>query len=524
MEKQRQIKISIFYSIIIFVLLFVTTTNSSVFYYPYVSIQPQMITDINISVHNSSNISSPIMYYRKLNINNWKSCYLTNNTCTIPESFMNKQYIYEFYFNDSGTRFPLNGSFKLAVSVGNESIRELAENRTKMGGDLECDPWKGNYSCEYETFQAWEILGFSNAYWMTGNETYREIAENMALNEYDTYDVFATCDHWENDYDCNTTNAFGENLTASLRQGMLIYSLWYAYQKTGNETIRELAENYTKGKAEDCNVWSNDFVCDTSDGQGAMILGYWKAYEMTGNESYREIAENLSYGNETLDALVLLEGYEQTGSYDRLKKGHEVGMSASDCDVSGGICEDAEKQGRSIYLLWEMYRVINSSTIITINLSAPSVVTTGKMFNVLCYIKNTGNKTIKNGVLCIYTQLEVNNDKCVNYSEIFPEEIKTNSWQLHGSSPGTYNVTCVFTSNYPTVSASIFVTLLSPPSTSLPHSSSSEFILPRKKDIEIINYSFLFETEEYILSFFQNHSKELKGFVRFLPLIINSYY
>ncbi|MCJ7428832.1 MAG: hypothetical protein MUP66_00405, partial [Candidatus Nanohaloarchaeota archaeon QJJ-5] len=79
----------------------------------------------------------------------------------------------------------------------------------------------------------------------------------------------------------------------SVRQGKIIEALWETYTLTGNQTVRELAYNYTHGTPNDCDPWSGDHSCGSERGQGAMIDGMRAAYLATGNTTYRDQASSL---------------------------------------------------------------------------------------------------------------------------------------------------------------------------------------------------------------------------------------
>ena len=103
----------------------------------------------------------------------------------------------------------------------------------------------------------------------------------------------------------------------------MIYSLQDVYQKGANDTLKILANNYSEGSAEECDVWNSDFICSNNSDQGLMTLAYWKAYEMTGN--YEETAESLTnaafnYTDSDYLILAFWKAYELTGNstyYDR---------------------------------------------------------------------------------------------------------------------------------------------------------------------------------------------------------------
>ncbi|MCK4429218.1 MAG: hypothetical protein KAU95_02490, partial [Candidatus Aenigmarchaeota archaeon] len=91
---------------------------------------PKAFVDINISIENSTT-ANITLFYKGFNEYEWKYCNLTNQSCSFPSSYLTEQTIYKYYFNYSsnGTekRFP-NGSFSIALSAGEECLKENATN------------------------------------------------------------------------------------------------------------------------------------------------------------------------------------------------------------------------------------------------------------------------------------------------------------------------------------------------------------------------------------------------------------
>ncbi|MCK5334234.1 MAG: hypothetical protein KAJ24_06975, partial [Candidatus Aenigmarchaeota archaeon] len=252
--------------------------------------------------------------------------------CTIFAENITVQGVYEFYFNSTEGRFPEeNATLKIALSKRSETYllegQYFAVNSSEVAHV--CDAWSTSNSCGYETWQAGMIDGYWTASMTTNNSTYEDIAYSFSLSEYETLSFYSTCDHADADYDCENCNSNDPNNlgnlslipSGSMRQASLISSLWNAVQYGANTSVRDLAWNYTIGSAQDCNVWGGVFNCTYPERQGAMILAYWKAYEMTGNQTIKEIAENLSFYGALLNeshhsymAQGMWKAYEMTGN------------------------------------------------------------------------------------------------------------------------------------------------------------------------------------------------------------------
>ncbi|MCK4428907.1 MAG: hypothetical protein KAU95_00920, partial [Candidatus Aenigmarchaeota archaeon] len=425
-------------------------TNKANLYGNRFPIIPKTGNNLDIKLNFKGIIENPKICYNKINSSENFTCSgLSSNLIgTIPQSYLTEQTIYKYYFNytSNGTekRFP-NGNFSIALSAGEDYLKENATNFT-LKNNTRCDVWNDDYSCNYEDYQGLMILGFSNAYLMTENETYLNKLVNLSLGEIEeegNTSITATCDHYEGYFDCkNKTGNEGSIYipTSARRQGMMIYSFWTSYQTTKDSRIKDIAENYTRGSAENCDVWNNGFNCGNSDDQGLMTLAYWKAYEQSGNETYFDIAENLSsvaldYANSSYLALGFWKGYEisgnetyfgksvnlsdwivnqnYTGFLDRsiggisLLKGYEISgnityrvkaksLSESINSRTNETSFDADEQGSSVWFGWYGYQVFPKKSMLEINLTIPDSATKGNSFDAICAVNNTGENNITN--------------------------------------------------------------------------------------------------------------------------------
>lgn len=226
------------------------------------------------------------------------------------------------------------------ISGENSTLFNYSENFTNSISEEyynsdSCD--LNNFTCYYENFQAQKILLNTEAYLHTYNTTYLNRSLNYSLSNYNTGGTLGVCDHSRGDFDCDndaspTDNEASDgylNVSSGTRQGTLIHSLWSLSQISSNDTVEELAVNYSRGVAENCPVWGNttaefssnveignaSFSCGTARGQGSMMMGYWEAYMSTGNETFRIKAENLSDTNYTSPRVLrgLVTAYRATG-------------------------------------------------------------------------------------------------------------------------------------------------------------------------------------------------------------------
>ncbi len=306
------------------------------FYAPVIYGDLKANSSLTFSVSNLSLQTQSIVFYRALGSEEWNSCSLSESSptimnCTVSSQTVASQAVYEYYFNSSESRFPQgNATFRLPLSERMSAQKEYGDLFALNSSESPslCDPWAGNYSCGYETQQAAMIEAYWTAARATDNSTYEDVAYQFALVDYEPISFISTCDHARGDFDCENANPGDYNIGPNasviprgvMRQSSLINSLWTAVQYGANSTVRELALNYTNGRAEGCNVWNSTFNCTFADDQGMMISAYWKAYEMTGNDTMRGIAENLTqFGlamaeNSSLLVSGLWKAYELTGN------------------------------------------------------------------------------------------------------------------------------------------------------------------------------------------------------------------
>jgi hypothetical protein len=254
----------------------------------------------------------------------------------ISGSLFSQKGRYGYRFADDSQRFPSGEFFGLTVSSLNETIKNKTLNASDTqhentnSGEYCAYKTEGDFSCEFENFQAYMILSSAVHYSLEDTNYTKEKFYNFTTGNYAESLAYPTCD-LSDGYDyINCENKTGSqnplDIQSGTRQGSLIYALWESYDLVGNESVKRLAKNYTRGSAESCDVWgaewNKSFECGKARGQGSMALGYWTAYEKTGNETYREFARKLSttdYSNPRIIS-ALLEGYKFTSNESYLEE------------------------------------------------------------------------------------------------------------------------------------------------------------------------------------------------------------
>lgn len=233
---------------------------------------------------------------------------------------------YGYRFIASGGKYPENSSFGLTVSSLNQTLRNRTLNTSYTehyndGGGVIC-PYKsqGDFSCEYENFQAFMILSSAIQFNLNKSNYTREKFHNFTFGDYETTS-YGQCSQEKQEFNCGNSDIGPlPNVTSGIRQGTLIYSLWNSYDLVDNSSVKNLAQNYTRGSAQNCDVWGDEwnksYSCGNARGQGSMALGYWAAYEQTGNETYRDFASKLTSTNYSNPRIIsaYLEGYSLTSN------------------------------------------------------------------------------------------------------------------------------------------------------------------------------------------------------------------
>ncbi|NMJ92751.1 hypothetical protein GLT81_00650 [Nanohaloarchaea archaeon] len=335
------------------------------------NLEPKNITNVSLSLNprNSSPVSTELeVKPLRANWTGYTPSY-GNGTFVVNISFEPDEpahYRYRWIVkNGSYSRFPAK-NLGFTIPSENESIRDdslrFTNNVSKRSKETFCSYKQNDFSCGYVNIQALKISKNAMAYEITSNSSYLDRALNYSLSGYTKSGVREPCDHENNDFSCDPEVIVGDgvNTTSGRSQGRLISSLWTVFQVSENQTVRELAKNYTLGAAEDCAVWNNtkfgeiDYVCSSAKGQGSMMQGYWKAYQITGNETYRKKASKLSFTNFTFNSTSptvmrgLMSGYESTGNSTYINQSERIAkdyISKIDGNITSNITENISSSG-----------------------------------------------------------------------------------------------------------------------------------------------------------------------------------
>jgi hypothetical protein len=217
--------------------------------------------------------------------------------CRLDGDQISRQGVYKYFINSTRLRFPRNNSFRVAVTTPDaEKIRQASKfSGENVEDQAECPIWSNDFSCEDTYYQAAMISGISEALKNSNNNSYQSKLKNLVKPPYykDLLKRGSTCEPRQDIYSCNSRN-LGNNLQGSTRQGSIIRSLFKTYSVTDSRRAYDLAREYVSSNPSDCEVWNQDFVCGSPDGQASMILGYWTAHRITSNITYKRIATNLS--------------------------------------------------------------------------------------------------------------------------------------------------------------------------------------------------------------------------------------
>ena len=420
-----------------------------------------------------------------------------DNKIILGRNDLLRQTVYSYRFINDEKEFPVDGSFKRILMHGDDDLIPNAEEMTEFGvnhsEELE------NYSFGEEDYKAKMIKGFSKAEKINGEEEYVDL-----LTEISNAGIGrpgSPCDHTEGDFNCDTSTTFSGN--GSYFQGLMIGSMWNSYRQTRDPQIREIALNYTEGSADDCDVWDQEFECDSERGQGYLIKGYLDAYKNTNNQTYLEIAENLaetvtevnnsvlaesmwkisgitnksSYRDlaeqntfELLEACLNtddscnpidinnafqlgLEAYRQTVDEDYLHKSMEVSKANNSVEGFDVWEEEYETDnpeyiGSTIELAWgtQAHSKVDLGGEITVNVSSKKI-EPGDDISMSCKIENT----VSDGSILISPNLTAvidgfSTDKNLTYfseEDLEYEDSINSTWELSSEDVGEYEIGCI---------------------------------------------------------------------------------
>lgn len=265
----------------------------------------------------------------------------------IESDFFAEKGVYDFSYKIDEQNLPVEGNHSIYIGDGNQTkYTEFLDFANNRASESPFCAEEGEFTCEYEHFQASMMLKAAQAYFLTGNTTFKQEALNFSTKEYGSQeDRRLECRHTIGDFDCSADDSGSFNVSGAVRQGSLINSLWTVYSRTGNQTVRSLAQNYSEGSAEECNVWESNFDCGNGENQGHMASGYWKAYKVTGDLEFKQIAANLTLTNytDTHVSAAGFRGYQLTGDETYLDIGkNSFREDLEDCQEN---CNSSQKLG-----------------------------------------------------------------------------------------------------------------------------------------------------------------------------------
>lgn len=332
----------IFLSLIILLILSISV-SAQTFYAPLFNETTNLGEDFSgtIIVNNATNPQVELLSHdgtiKSFNID-------SSGYFVIPGEIFFLQKEYKIRFRDGPNYFPENGWFKTYVNREKTNYFEHYKNflLNDTASSLYCQTFNENYNCRLEHFQAYEIKRFAKLYSQTNNENYKEIMNQLINTSWSgglTGSRF--CDPQKADFNCGETEDLfaGKTYHGAQRQGIIIRELWKAYLYTKDETILELAINFSQGTPQECDVHQGDYNCGSNKSQGLMIQGYAEAYKNTANTTYFNILQNLITASDPQDPSVeLIKGYLLAKPFiqgleqDIVDMMREIIGSCSDCE------------------------------------------------------------------------------------------------------------------------------------------------------------------------------------------------
>lgn len=259
--------------------------------------------NLSINIEMQGKLRTPKVLYRERSsgTGSWRECDIDFfEGCDIPGENISKQAPYSYKFKSEKTSFPANGTLSFAPSLVKDTFLDEAVSFTRTDPGTHCAPSEGDFSCEDRALQAPMITGFSDYYKYNYSLSSQNYLDRILSRPYVTSLIFEPlCTEKDGYIGCeNGGSAPEQEQEGSVRQGKMIKSLFNAYDSNQRPKTLQRALNYTRGSAEDCDVWNRtypqSFECGSSKGQAEMLEAYLKAYKVTGNSTFRNIALNLT--------------------------------------------------------------------------------------------------------------------------------------------------------------------------------------------------------------------------------------
>ena len=273
---------------------------------------------VNFTFTKTEIITNPVLHLKTFFGTDWTNISLSTNAEDVFGSANGNLFwregLYKYYVEaDNNMRYPEEGFATFLITNKEQTYRNwskifLENDANGTNQDWHCAVHSGTsqgFKCFWSHMNTLEALRFAKGYRLTNNETYKEWSLNLTFSEYNNYSGYSSeeklCDQYKQDFNCSSYSlGSGYTYGGAFRQGENINFLVDVFKELRNQSVLNLAINYSKGTAEECNVWNNSFNCsselsDVSDAenQGAMILGYLNLYSVTENETYKNITRKL---------------------------------------------------------------------------------------------------------------------------------------------------------------------------------------------------------------------------------------
>ncbi len=303
----------------------------------------------------------------------------------------------DFDCDTSGT-FSGNGSYFQGLMIGSmwnsyrqtqdPQIREIALNYTEGSAD-DCDVWDHEFECESERGQGYLIKGYLDAYKNTNNQTYLEIAENLA------------------------------EAVTEINNSVLAESMWKISGITNKSSYKDLAEQNTFKLLESCLNSNNS--CNPIEINNAFQLGL-EAYRQTVDDDYLHKSMEVSKANNNVEG------------FDVWEEDYET--------------DNPEYIGSTIELAWgtQVHSKVDLGGDLTVNVSSKEI-EPGDEITMNCEVENT----VSDGSILIAPNLTAvidgfSTDKNLTYSseeDLEYEDSINSTWKLSSEDIGEYEIGCI---------------------------------------------------------------------------------
>ncbi|MFT4303632.1 MAG: hypothetical protein ACMXYG_03640 [Candidatus Woesearchaeota archaeon] len=332
-------------------------------------------THLFFNVKYSSILTNPKLYYKDSNQINFDYVNLSNlGNGIIEYDFSTDSVLIEYYFeDDNGYRFPeSNNVFTHVIPVDANTIPDVKNKLELFSSNPSlsyCNIFNNDFSCRYEFWQGNYIAGLSYA--ANYNSSLLEFITSLSNSIIDQTGLYSTCDPYNYDFFCSVNQADIANIlkTPIFRAMSLVYGYTnYYFVNISNQPIK-YSKNFVylsnSNSFSDCNIWDNNFTCNSPHEQYKYISAIRNLYDITGDQTLYFKLFNLSeslydLADDMYVAKSFLKLYDLFGN--ETSKNRIINfINDTESECHGGNCS-VDKFYNLLSLTWIAYGVFEDDT------------------------------------------------------------------------------------------------------------------------------------------------------------------